>query len=165
MIDFTGICCLSRDFPADWGRKWRMRSCFSALSAKVCVWKTHLSHFYVLQTTMKFGEVNVFPWSIFYGKQTFPGDASLRACWECVYDSKFEHRRPCRILWLFMLVVLLETFYRRNVNNGESLLPVWNHRLPKNNLMAVVIYIKLNSLTCRNILFYSRGKFQFINIW
>ena len=50
--------------------------------AKVCVWKTHLSHFYVLQTTIKFGEVNVFPWSIFYGKQTFPGDASLRVCSE-----------------------------------------------------------------------------------
>ena len=36
MIDFTlGICCLSRDFPADprrLGRKWRMRSRFSALS-------------------------------------------------------------------------------------------------------------------------------------
>ena len=35
MIDFTlGICCLSRDFPADTrrlGRKGRMRSRFSAL--------------------------------------------------------------------------------------------------------------------------------------
>ena len=75
--------------------------------AKVCVWKTHLSHFYVLQTTIKFGEVNVFPWSIFYGKQTFPGNASLRVCSEnaCMTANLTEHRRPCRILWLFMLVV------------------------------------------------------------
>ena len=41
--------------------------------------------------------------------------------WECVYDSKFEHRRPCRILWLFMLVVLLETFYRTIQRNTGKL--------------------------------------------
>ena len=37
--------------------------------ASECVWKTHLSHFYVLHTTMKF-EISVFLQSIFYGKQT-----------------------------------------------------------------------------------------------
>ena len=72
----------SRQLHRRLDRRWRMCNSFSALSAKVCAWKTHLSHFYILQTTMKFGEVNVFPWSIFYGKQTFPCDASLRVCSE-----------------------------------------------------------------------------------
>ena len=40
---------------------------------------------------------------------------------ECVYDSKLEHRRLCRILWLFMLVVLLETSYRTIQRNTGKL--------------------------------------------
>ena len=99
-------------------------------------WKTHLFTSCIQQWNSK--------WSIFYGEQTLAkklekylwktsngkswqnNDFSRRCKLkiefrECVYDSKFEHRRPCRILWLFMLAVLLETFYRTIQRNTGKL--------------------------------------------
>ena len=107
--------------------------------AKVSMWTSmwvENPFVYVLHTTIKFemeyflrrANVGKKSWRSIYektameraGKTTiFPGVKSEFG--ECVYNSKFEHRRPCRILWLFMLVVLLETFYRTIQRNTGKL--------------------------------------------